>query len=398
MIYCMSKLVTFVLLFISLYTFGQNIHCDTQVMLENQKNKDIIAINQLWCDYLASEPDSLYDNPYWNDKDKRRLKSYDLLRSEGYMGLYSLAKLGELKNLVLSIKPLDEKYYDIHSMYYWGNAIDYPYVLCTTHVLAFKNNQGRFVLGNWLDYYSKEWKTQKRGNITFHYQVRKRSEKKIQKTVRFLSFLRKEFDVNVDSLDVFISSGWRETQRLKGFGYDFSETAVADHLDNGASTDIDNHIIYSNLNEGEYYPHEMMRFVIARYPRAHRLLTDGLSEYYSDNSEMRGVSHIDHFKNLDDFLSSRSEIDLGKFDSFNSGNLIESNYLIGMVIVRMIEEKCGHTKLLEALECVHSDDDLRVFLEKELGIRSEEINNVLRSEIASSALVGFKTKKPLSTL
>ena len=137
---------------------AQQIISNSLVETENQKNPDIVKINQLWTDYLMSSPDSLYNNPYWNCRDKEKYKSYDLLRSEGYMELYGLAKYGELKNLVLSIKPLNDDYYDIHSMYYWGHFSEYPYVLCTTHVLSFKDENNNFVLGNWLDYYSKNWK------------------------------------------------------------------------------------------------------------------------------------------------------------------------------------------------------------------------------------------------
>lgn len=388
----MKKIFAALSIFIYIYSFGQTIHSDSQVMTENQKNQDIVTINQLWKEYLASSPDSLYNNPYWNEFDKKKHKSYDLLRSEGYMNIYSLAKYGALKNLVLSIKPLDNKYYDIHSMYYWGDFDEYPMVLCTTHVLAFKDASGRFVLGNWLDYYSKDWKTYREGIITFHYQVYKKSNKKIKKAVKFLSFMKSEFDINVDSLDIYISNGWKETQRLKGFSYDFGETAVSDNVDKGATTDLDNYIIYSNLSEGEYYQHEMMRFVIARYPGVHRLLSDGLSEYYSDDSEMRGVSHKELFKQLDDYLSQREEIDLRYFDSFDSGNSTEKNYLIGMVLVKMIEDRGGHEKLLKALNVVHTDEDLILFLDKELGIKPDDINSVLRSEITNFALNGFDSK------
>lgn len=388
----MKKLLTTLSVFVFIHSFGQTIHSDSQVMTENQKNQDIVVINQLWKDYLASSPDSLYNNPYWNEADKKKHKSYDLLRSEGYMNIYSLGKYGELKNLVLSIKPLDDKYYDIHSMYYWGDFEGYPMVLCTTHVLAFKDTHGRFVLGNWLNYYSKDWKTYREGIITFHYQVYNKSKKKIKKAVKFLAFMKSEFDVNVDSLDIYISNGWKETQRLKGFGYDYGETAISDYTDKGASTDLDNCIIYSNLSEGEFYQHEMMRFVIARYPGVHRLLSDGLSEYYSDDSELRGISHKEHFKHLDDFLSSRKEIDLKNFDSFDSGNLTEKNYLIGMVLVKMIEDKCGHEKLLKALNIVHTDEDLILFLDMEMGIKPDEINSVLRSEITRFASNGFDSK------
>ncbi|MCI1785690.1 MAG: hypothetical protein LKI59_06090 [Bacteroidales bacterium] len=103
---------------LSINAFAQQIHSDSEVEVENQKNQDIVKINKLWKDYLMSNPDSLYDNPYWNKADKEKYKSYDLLRSEGYLELYGLANYGVLKNLVLSIKPLDDKYYDIHSMYY----------------------------------------------------------------------------------------------------------------------------------------------------------------------------------------------------------------------------------------------------------------------------------------
>lgn len=64
---------------------------------------------------------------------------------------------------------------------------------------------------------------------------------------------------------MYISDGFRESQRLKGFGYDIGETAVFDTNDLGGTTDIDNYIIYSNATQGEFYQHEMMRFVLVKY-------------------------------------------------------------------------------------------------------------------------------------
>lgn len=62
--------------------------CHSQVLLENQINPDIPAVAKLWKEYLDSYPDSLYNNPHWNEADKARYTSYDLLRSEGYLHLY----------------------------------------------------------------------------------------------------------------------------------------------------------------------------------------------------------------------------------------------------------------------------------------------------------------------
>ena len=73
---------------------------------------------------------------------------------------------------------------------------------------------------------------------------------------------------------MYISDGFRESQRLKGFGYDIGETAVFDTNDLGGTTDIDNYIIYSNTTQGEFYPHEMMRFVLVKYRGTHNRNSD----------------------------------------------------------------------------------------------------------------------------
>jgi len=70
------------------------------VISVNQKNHDIIEINELWKRYLQdSNPDSLYNNPYWKQEDKCKYNSYDLLRSEGGLNIYSLGKIADLAQL-----------------------------------------------------------------------------------------------------------------------------------------------------------------------------------------------------------------------------------------------------------------------------------------------------------
>ena len=159
------------------------------------------------------------------------------------------------------------------------------------------------------------------------------------------------------------------------------ETAVYDTSDLGGTTDIDNNIIYSNSTQGEFYQHEMMRFVRTKYRTAHYLLTDGLSEYYLENPQIIGIPIQSHFKDLDNYLAEHPEIDLKIFDNFDTGNLTQKNYLIGFVLVDLIEKRCGHDKLLEALETVHTDEELLSFLRNELNISENDINGIIRAEI-----------------
>lgn len=180
---------------------------------------------------------------------------------------------------------------------------------------------------------------------------------------------------------------------MKGFGYDASETGVSDKDDLETTTDIDNNIIYSNSTMGEYYQHEMMRLIIPKYRNALPLLLNGLAEYYSDTAVMRGVSFKEHFRRLDKYLGEHPDINLKRFDNFDSGNLTERNYLIGMIIIKLIDDRCGHQKILEALETVHTYDDLRNLIDKELKISCDNIDSIFRALIKHYASNGFRGRQ-----
>lgn len=364
--------------------FSQQITVSTQVELINQRNRDIVTVNQLWTDYLQiSKPDSLYNNPYWNEADKQRFVSYDLLKSEGYYNLYSLAQYGDLRNKILSVTPIEDGY-DIRSMYYWPG--DTPFVLAITHAIAKKNEAGEFRLYNWLHYYSRDWKSKQLGKITYHYYPEYHFNKaKARRAEEFLDFLTDTFEINVEHLDVYISRGWSETEKLKGYEYTVSSTVVNDY-DLGGTTDTSNNIIYSNSTKGEFYEHEMMRLINPFYPNAHRLFLNGLSEYYTEDKMMRGVSIKEHFRRFDEYLDAHPEIDLKELDTFNAGNLAEVNYLLGLVIVDMTIDKGGYDLLKEAMKTVNTDDQMREYIVDKLGVKAEDINLTLRNIIDTNKL------------
>src|SRR5436190_22718626 len=67
-------------------TFGQSIiTIDKLVDTTDIETKKVVT---LWMNYLKSEPDSLYDNPYWNSKEKAEHKHFDFLESEFEPSLY----------------------------------------------------------------------------------------------------------------------------------------------------------------------------------------------------------------------------------------------------------------------------------------------------------------------
>lgn len=362
--------------------FAQQITVSTQVELVNQRNRDVVAVNQLWTDYLqVGEPDRLYDNPYWNEADKQRYVSYDLLKSEGYYKLYSLAQYGDLRNLILSVTPMEEGY-DIRSMFYWPTTP--PFILAITHTIAKKDENGEFKLYNWLHHYSRDWNSEQIGKITYYYYPEYSFDMdKAHRAVEFLDFLTETFEIDVDHLDVYISRGWSDTERLKGYEYTVSSTVVNDN-DLGGTTDTTNNIIYSNSVKGEFYEHEMIRLLNPFYPNTHRLFLNGLSEYYTEDKMMRGVTIKEHFKRFDEFLDAHPEIDLKDLDTFDAGNLAEVNYLLGLVIVNLTIEKGGYPLLKEAMNSVETDNQMRKFIANKLGIAVKDINSTFRNIIDSN--------------
>ena len=363
----------------STMVFSQQITVSTQVELTNQMNRDVVVVNQLWMDYLQiSNPDSLYNNPYWNEADKQRYVSYDLLKSEGYYHLYSLAQYGDLRNLILSVTPMEEGY-DIRSMFYWPTSP--PFILAITHTMAKKDVTGEFKLYNWLHHYSRDWKSEQVGKITYYYYPEYSFNKdKANRAVEFLDFLTETFEISVDHLDVYISKGWSDTEKLKGYEYTVSSTVVNEY-DLGGTVDTINKIIYSNSTKGEFYEHEMIRLLNPFYPNTHRLFLNGLSEYYTEDKMMRGVSIKEHYRHFDEYLDAHPEIDLKDLDTFDAGNLAEVNYLLGLVIVNLTLEKGGYALLKEAMNGVETDDQMREFIADKLNIAVEDINSTLRGII-----------------
>ena len=84
-------------------TFGQQTKIDVTIHSRvDTTQKEIKEVAVLWTNYLNAKPDSLYDNPYWNNAEKVRFNSFDL--STPYLYQFSSKKLlNYYKPTILSI-------------------------------------------------------------------------------------------------------------------------------------------------------------------------------------------------------------------------------------------------------------------------------------------------------
>ncbi|MDR1198006.1 MAG: hypothetical protein LBK94_03185 [Prevotellaceae bacterium] len=353
--------------------------------LDITTDSDKSEIFNLWNNYLSSMPDSLYDNPYWNQAEKAKYKSYDLLKSEGFLtpGLYGF---DWLKNVVISIISHGD-YYVIRSIFYWDDTAHIN-LMAIANVVAKKEN-GAYKLYNWLPFYTRNWFERQVGLIRYKYHPQHPFNiSKAEKANELIQFLTDKFDIKVDNIEYYIAPNCLEIMRLKGFDHVAGD---GNNLNNLCGFyDRFNNIIYSNSVKGENYEHEIVHLINNFFPDAHGLFLNGLSDYFIEDNIKTGLSITEHFRRMDDYLTKHPEINLNEFDTFYELDGITSpSYFLGLMLCHLCMKKGGIDLLKEALSFGAEDDDLYRFIEQKLNIARNDINKISRKIIHQFAKDGF---------
>lgn len=367
----MKKLFSLLILtFIVNTAFSQkyavNFGCDTI-------NQDKKQIAQLWFSYLKSNPDSITNNPYWNVGEKKKYKSYDLLKSEGFLNpsLYYF----NLHNEILSISKYEDHYL-IRSIFHYGtNPIN---VMAITNVVAIKEND-KYVLANYTPYYTKDWNTTSVGLISYRYfPGYEFNREKAKEANLFLQTVCKVFDLPEESITYYIARDCDDVHRTKGF--DFVIT-MGGNTDCGFFDDYNN-IIYATALAGENHQHELIHIINKHYPNAHSYLLVGISSYWGDDTAHAAKPLIYHIKRLNSYLKQHPEIDLNHLNSKEASMMdFETNpmYVYGALLIDIILKRSGTEGLRKVMLKKMSDEELIRFYRKELN--TDDLNKYFRNKI-----------------
>ena len=367
----MKKLVLALCLTANCVVFAQNYTVNLGVDTISPDKK---AVAELWFNYLKSNPDSLYDNPFWNEEEKQQYKGFDFLNSEGYISpsLYYFY----LNNKILSISNFQDGYL-VRSVFYYQNDFT---VFAIVYVVAKKEN-GKFVLANYLPYYTKDWQHIKTEFV--NYVVNPNhifDENKVNDANIFLRKLYNTFDIPHENITYFIGENCDKTFNMIGFDYIIGE---GDNNDCG-HFDEKNNFIYADSFVGENHKHEFTRLLNKYFPNAHYFFLNGLSAYWSENSAHFGKDAFYHIKRINEFLKKNPQIDLNNITDGKTTFMdyeTEPTYFYGALFVDYILRNGGIERLKEVLNTKISDDDFENFIEKELNIPPKTLNNYIRNKI-----------------
>lgn len=353
----------------------------TQLDLANNADPNKAVVYNLWKSYLEECNDSISTLPQWNDADKRKWRSPDLLTSEGFLNM----PIYRYYNKVLEIRPENDLYIIRSMLYVPYNDNSEVFVLAIINHIAKKDENGEFKLYNWVDYHTRNWPRKTVGLIEYcYYPEFNFNEDVAREANNTITLFRDKLCANVpEHITYYIAPNLYEQEKLKGFDYIIG---MGDHVGNsGGSADRVNFIIYGDSVHGENYEHEISRCMInPSYPNAHFFMIQGISEYVHQSKANFGLTNRQHYQRMLDWLAVHPDADITNFDDafYSMDNQTAPSYLVGEIICHELYKRGSYDALKRALNVGASDEKFFAFLKKEIGIGRENFTPWIKKKIA----------------
>lgn len=381
-------LLLFLLNALSFNAVSQKIPVTLAAGIDTTNNNDKKMIFNLWKDYLNSQPDSTYNNPYWNEIEKRKYVSFDLINNAGFLSpsLYGLSYRGG-KNVVLSITPFGD-FYIIKSLFYFSYPDKSIYPLAIVNYIA-KKEYGNYTLSNFLSYYTNGWQKRNIGYFNYFYHPNHPFDiHKANEANDYYIRLSKLFEINLDTMDYYIAENCDKIFELQGFDF---VVGIGSENNLCGFYDANNNIIYSNTIAGEDYRHEITHTILKKFPNS-GIFHLGIVTYWGGENAHFNKPLNYHIKRVNDYLIKHPEINLNNFieDFYQLDEYTSPHYIIAAIFCHEAIEKGGINKLKKLFS--YGNENSYKAIEKEFGIKRSSLNEYLRQKIANYATQGLDVK------
>lgn len=350
--------------------FDLTIHA--RVDTSKQETKEIVA---LWVNYLSSKPDSIYNNPYWNQEEKKKYRDVDFTRPYLYQ-FPSAQLLNYYKPTILSIEKEGE-HYAIRTLFS-ADGLEGIYrqsnPWCITKLYAVKENN-QWKLKNALPVLTQHWKRKTIGKITFIYPPEHPfNETLAKKANQFCDSITSAFQFSDwKPFDFYITKNSDELGKLLGFDFYFA----------GITTGIgmnDRRILLSGM-DSEWYPHEFVHLVVPKSDR-HWMVEEGMATWVSEHPRW-DMTFEEGAKILSQALSKNDTITFKDIvnKTWGAQNASLYYYSTGAILCKLIYDKGGVSAIKKLLTTPHDDDQLTQTICELLKIKATDFDQFLRTEI-----------------
>ncbi|GLR19192.1 hypothetical protein [Portibacter lacus] len=235
-------------------------------------NNDVKEVLDLYENYINSQSDSIYDNPYWNSEEKAQFEDFDFSRISIYNGISSSQLFRIYTPFVLSIEPKNEKY-QIRVLYS-NSAIEPPYVgskVWCIHKLNALREEGNWKLENLLVEKTRKWQKKQVGFIEYVYSDEHDfDELQAKKAVNFCNKIIQRFNPNFHSkFRFYLANDIDEMGELENFDYYFT----------GITTGKAREGMILSSKGDEFYPHEFIHKLLPTNKNRGHVIEEGLATF-----------------------------------------------------------------------------------------------------------------------
>jgi hypothetical protein len=364
----MKRIIISILFIIPLPVWGQKITFSSEI--QNTKDSSIIEVRDLWLAYVTNcqkgFDKSSFD--YWN-KYETEQGFTDIVKAAITLPSYLIGELA-----VFNIKKVDNDYYRIRNIWSIGDTNSKSY-LAIFNVFAKKTNSVYKLYNN---FYLVKPKLQHYQIANFDYYYPSTYSFNSQKANQMAEFYSKISLMygNTGSRKVIyiVGNNLDEANNIIGFDYTMWSSSYPD----AAYTIKGQNII---LARREDYIHEIIHSIfMPMFLKANALFHEGIATYYGGSA---GQNYSNLIKQLGNMINTNPDIDLSKFDSLfkvldNGTNYF---YTIGAIFIDYAFKIGGTKKVLALFQYPDSTDNAISAIEKELGIKKNQIDSFLKKYV-----------------
>jgi hypothetical protein len=243
-------------------------------------DKKVRAILELYENYFNSNPESIYDNPYWNKAEKNRYRDFDFSRESIFQNGIDAEKLFRYyRPLVMSVEPIGEKY-QIRVLYS-SPSVDPNYagskVWCIQKLNAVQEGDS-WVLENLIVEITRKWHTREVGMINYLFSPNHEFDyQEAMRAKEFCDDIIKRFNPDYSKpIKYYLTNSIDEMGLLENFDYYFV----------GMTTGKSRNGMIFSAKGNEFYPHEFVHHLLITNKKRGYVIEEGLATFLGTRQNM----------------------------------------------------------------------------------------------------------------
>ena len=376
----MKKFLCFFIFLTTYFAYAQdslNFIISNRVIWEEDTNKK--EVFELYKNYFHSRPDSIYDNSFWNEAEKKQYFLFDFAAVSIYNGLNDEMLKQYLDFYVLSIEKYDTDKYTIRVLIQFKGGLQSGSSVWCIHIVSAIKENNSWRLQNHFVKETANWKTYDFGLIQYHTSPDfKFNETDAKKAKDFIEEIVQLFDLEQNiEIDYYLAKDIDELGRLQGFDYYFTGITTGRTMNN---------YIFSTF--GEFYAHEFIHQLLKSEYKRNFILEEGLAEFLGTKKQFP-EKYFNWIKNLvaDIFAFSEDYSLENLFAHKATWRGYPYRYPFGALLCEVIYEKKGLTGI-KALAYSNTEDDLLEMVSDILEINQDEFEEVFLDFLNTSLREG----------